>query len=86
LIAAANITYHLIKALHGCQSAGAEYRAAIEELGCVQQALMRVGCLGSNENFPRAKFDSASYIIMGSMDIIQSFLIGSKSMIGGSAG
>ncbi|PVH98015.1 hypothetical protein DM02DRAFT_683495 [Periconia macrospinosa] len=74
LIGAANLTYRLIKALHGSQDAGEEYRAAINELGCVQQALIRVSCLGSNKDFPRATFESASYIIMGSMDIIQSFL------------
>lgn len=74
LIGAANVTYRLIKALHGSQDAGEEYRAAIEELGCVQQAFIRVSCLGSNKNFPRPTFESASCIIMGSMDIIQSFL------------
>lgn len=74
LIGAANLTYRLIKALHGSHDAGDEYRAAINELGCVQQALVRVSCLGSNKNFPRATFDSASCLVMGSMDIIESFL------------
>lgn len=74
LIGAANLTYRLIKALHGSQDAGQEYRDAIEELGAVQQALIRVSSLGSNKNFPRATFESASCIIMGSMDIIQQFL------------
>lgn len=74
LIGGANLTYQLIKALHGSQDAGQEYREAIEELGCVQQALIRVSCLGSNPNFARATFESASNIIMGSMKIIESFL------------
>jgi len=74
IISAANLTYRLIKALHGSQDAGEEYRAAINELGCVQQALIRVSCLGSNKDFPQATFESASCIIMGSMDIIKSFL------------
>jgi hypothetical protein len=74
LITAANLTYRLIKALHGSQDAGEEYRAAIDELGCFQQALIRVSCLRSNKDFPKATFESASCIIMKSMDIIQSFL------------
>ena len=74
LIGAANLTYRLIKALHGSQDAGKEYRDAINELGCVQQALIRVSCLGANRNISQATFESASCIIMGSMDIIQSFL------------
>jgi hypothetical protein len=74
LIGAANLTYHLIKALHGSQDAGEEYRAAIDELGCFQQALIRVSCLRSEKDFPQATFESASCIIMKSMDIIQSYL------------
>ena len=74
LIGAANLTYRLIKALHGSHDAGEEYRAAINELGCFQQALIRVSCLGSSKDYSQATFESASCIIMGSMDIIQSFL------------
>jgi hypothetical protein len=74
LIGAANLTYRLIKALHGSQDAGEEYRAAINELGCVQQAFMRVSSLGANRNISQATFEAASCIIMGSIDIIQSFL------------
>ena len=74
LIGAANLTYRLIRALHGSQEAGEDYRAAIVELGCFQQALMGVSQLGSNKDFPQATFESASSIIMGSMDIIQTFL------------
>lgn len=74
LIGAANLTYRLIKALHGSQDAGEDYRSAINELGCVQQAFIRVSCLGASKEFPRATFESASCIIMGAMDIIQSYL------------
>ena len=74
LIGAANLTYRLIRALHGSQEAGEDYRGAIVELGCFQQALMGVSRLGSNKDFPQATFESASSIIMGSMDIIQTFL------------
>jgi hypothetical protein len=74
LIAAANLTYRLIRALRGCNDAGDDYRAAIHELGCMQQAFMRVSFLGSNSNTCNATFQSASYIIMGAMDTIQSFL------------
>jgi hypothetical protein len=74
LIRAANLTYRLIKALHGSQDAGHEYRDAINELGCLQQALIRVSCLGANHNVSRATLESASCIIMGSMDIIRFFL------------
>lgn len=74
LIGAANLTFHLIKALQGSHDAGDDYRAAIHELGCMQQAFIRVGCLGANENVSEATFASASYIAMGAMDIIKVFL------------
>lgn len=74
LIGAGNLTYQLIKALHSSQDAGDEYRAAINELGCMQQAFMRVSCLSANPNISQATFESASCIVMGSMDIIKSFL------------
>jgi hypothetical protein len=78
LIGAANLTYRLIKALQGSHDAGEDYRAAIHELGCMQQAFIRVSCLGANENVSQATFTSASFIVMGSMDIIESFLAKTK--------
>jgi hypothetical protein len=50
LIGAANLTYNLIKALHGCRDASKEYRAAIDELGHIQQAFIKVSCLGANKS------------------------------------
>jgi hypothetical protein len=74
IIGAANLTYRLIKALHGSHDAGDEYRAAIDELGTFQQALIRVSCLWSNKNIRQDTLESASCIVMGAMDIIQTFL------------
>jgi hypothetical protein len=74
LIGAANLTFHLIKALQGSHDAGDDYRAAIHELGCMQQAFIRVSCLGTNQSVSEATFASASYIAMGAMDIIKVFL------------
>jgi len=74
----ANLTYRLIKALHGSHDAGDDYRAAIDELGCMQQAFIRVSCLGANQNVSKATFDSASFIVMGSMEVIESFLAKTK--------
>jgi hypothetical protein len=74
LIGAAGVTYRLIKALHGSQDAGEEYRAAIAELGSFQQALMKVSCLRSSKDVPYATSECASTIVMGCMDIIQDFL------------
>ena len=74
LIGAANLTYRLIRAVQGSHDAGEDYRNAVHELGCMQQAFMRVSCLGSSRNVSQATFESASYIIMGAMSIIQEYL------------
>jgi hypothetical protein len=74
LIGAANLTYRLSKALRESQNAGEEYRAAIDELGCVQHLFIRVSCLKANRLISQATFQSASYLVIGSMDVIQSFL------------
>lgn len=74
LLGAANLTYRLIAALRENHDAGEEYRAAIDELGCYQTALMRVSYLGRSKNVPRDTFDAASYMVMQSMDMIQSYL------------
>lgn len=74
LIGAANLTYKLIAALRENQDAGEEYRAAIDELGCYQTALVRVSYLGRNKNVPRDTFDAASHMVMQSMDMIESYL------------
>ena len=78
LIAAANSTYRLIRVLQGSHDAGDDYRAAIDELGCMQQAFIRVSCLSANQNVSQATFDSASFIAMGSMEVIESFLAKTK--------
>lgn len=74
LIGAAGLVYRLIKALHGSQDAGEEYRAAISELGTYQQALMQVSRLKQNKHVPYATSECASDIVMGCMDIIKAFL------------
>jgi hypothetical protein len=74
LLGAANLTYRLIQAVQGSHDAGEDYRAAVHELGCMQQAFIRVSCLGANQNISQATFSSASWIVMGAMDIIKSFL------------
>jgi hypothetical protein len=45
-----------------------------DELGCVQHSFIRVSCLQANRLNSQATFQSASYLVMGSMDIIRSFL------------
>ncbi|KAF2852035.1 hypothetical protein T440DRAFT_516993 [Plenodomus tracheiphilus IPT5] len=74
LIGAANLAQRLIQALRGSHDAGEDYRAAITELGYTQQAFFHVINLGSDKNLSRATFQSASCIVMGSIDIIQEFL------------
>jgi hypothetical protein len=73
-IGAANLTYKLIAALRENNGAGEEFRAAIDELGCYQAALMRVSYLERNRNIPRDTFDAASHMVMQSMEMIQSYL------------
>jgi predicted TIM-barrel fold metal-dependent hydrolase len=74
LIGAANLTYTLIKALQGSHDAGDDYRAAVHELGCMQQAFIQVSCLGANQKVSQATFASAAWIVMGAMEIIQKYL------------
>ena len=74
LIGAANVTYHLIKALREYNDAGEDYRLAIEELGCMQQALIRVSCLVKDETFSGSAAQSARYIVLQSMGLIESYL------------
>jgi hypothetical protein len=74
LIGAASLTHCLIRALQGSHDAGDDYRAAIHELGCMQHAFMKVYDLGKIPNTSGATFRSAYSIVMGAMDIIQSFL------------
>ena len=69
-IGAANLTYKLIASLRENHGAGEDYRAAIEELGCYQAALMRVSYLERNKSVPRDTFDAASHMIMQSIETI----------------
>jgi hypothetical protein len=73
-IGAANLTYKLIAALRENHGAGEDFRAAIDELGCYQAALMRVSYLERNKNIPRDTFDAASHMVMQSMEMIQDYL------------
>jgi hypothetical protein len=74
LIGAASLTHCLIRALQGSHDAGDDYRAAIDELGCMQHAFMKVHDLGKNPNTSGATFLPAYSIVMGAMGIIQAFL------------
>jgi hypothetical protein len=78
LIGAANLTHRLIRALQGCNDAGDDYRVAIDELGCMQHAFMKVYDLEKNPKCSGATFRAAYSIVMGAMDIIQSFLVKTK--------
>lgn len=73
-INAINLTYKLVVALRESHDAGDEYRAAIDELGCYQSALVRVQHLEGKANVSRETFDAASHIVMQSMDIIRLYL------------
>lgn len=73
-IGAANLTFQLITALRNCHDASSDYRAAIDELGCYQTALMRVDYLGRKNYIARDTFDAASHMVMQSMEMIQSYL------------
>jgi len=73
-ISAAALTQRLIQAINGSHDAGEDYRAALRELRCMQEAFIRVSCLGESRNVAQATFKSASWIAMEAMKIIESYL------------
>jgi len=73
-IGAANLTGRLIQAINGSHDAGEDYRAALRELRCMQDAFIRVSRLGESRHVAQATFKSAAWIAMDAMKIIELFL------------
>lgn len=89
-IAGANLTYQLISVLRDSRGASSEYQEAMLELDAMQKAFLQVGQMTYSRVIPQATVNSASFIVMSSMDVIANFLERSKQyqkrLGGGSAG
>jgi hypothetical protein len=79
-IAAANLSYQLIRVLSETKGACLEYQEAMMELGAMQQAFLQVSQMKHSDLLSRATTNSASHIVMSAMDIIADFLERSKQI------
>jgi hypothetical protein len=79
-IAAANLSYQLIRVLSETKGACLEYQEAMMELGAMQQAFLQVSQMKHSDLLPRATTNSASHIVMSAIDIIADFLERSKQI------
>ena len=73
-IAGANLTYQLIRVLRGSRGASDEYQEAMLELDSMQKAFLQVSQMKCSQVIPLATINSASFIVMSSMDVIADFL------------
>ena len=73
-IAGANLAHQLIRVMTETRGACAEYQEAMTELCAIQQAFIHVSQVGRSNVLAQATLNSASYIVMSSMDIIAKFL------------
>ncbi|KAK0710430.1 hypothetical protein B0T21DRAFT_77654 [Apiosordaria backusii] len=74
-IAGAVMAHKLIQLMTTSSDACTEYQEAMKELRLIQQAFITVSQLGETEvALPRHTVNSASFLIMSSMDIISRFL------------
>ena len=73
-IAGANLAYKLVRIMAESRGASEEYQEAMTELCGIQQAFIHVGQITSSKMFPQATLNSASFIVLSSMDIIARFL------------
>ncbi|KAM7185897.1 hypothetical protein V8F20_011601 [Naviculisporaceae sp. PSN 640] len=73
-IAGANLAYKPIRVMAETRGASEEYQDAMTELCAIQQAFMHVGQIIQSKILPQATLNSASHIVMSSMDIIARFL------------
>lgn len=80
LIGGANMTYKLIRIMSDTRGACVEYQEAMAELCAMQQAFIQVSQMSAHNAsdgagiLPLATVNSASFIVMSSMDTIAAFL------------
>ncbi|KAK0738146.1 hypothetical protein B0T18DRAFT_291931, partial [Schizothecium vesticola] len=73
-VAGANLAYTLIRVMAETQSASEEYHEAMTELCGIQQAFIHVSHITRSSILPQATLNSASFIVLSSMEIIARFL------------
>lgn len=77
-IAGANLAYQLIHLMTETRGASDEYQEAMSELCSIQQAFIHVSQITRSSILPQATLNSASFIVLSSMQIIAKFLDRSK--------
>jgi hypothetical protein len=78
ILAGGNLAYKLLRVMADTQCVTKEYREAMAELGAMQQAFMQVSQLQSHESLPQATVNSATFIVMSSLDMIEAFYLRTK--------
>ncbi|KAK4453880.1 hypothetical protein QBC34DRAFT_393629 [Podospora aff. communis PSN243] len=73
-IAGANLAHRLIRIMAETRGSSEEYREAMTELCGIQQAFIYVNQIIRSGTLPKATVNSASYIVLSSMEIIAKFL------------
>jgi hypothetical protein len=73
-IAGANLAHRLIRIMAETRGSSEEYREAMTELCGIQQAFIYVSQIIRSGTLPKATVNSASYIVLSSMEIIAKFL------------
>jgi len=73
-IAGANLAHKLIRVMAETRGASEEYQDAMTELCGIQQAFIHVSQITRSNLLPQATLNSASCIVLSSMDIIARFL------------
>ncbi|CAM1504622.1 Fc.00g022130.m01.CDS01 [Cosmosporella sp. VM-42] len=74
VIAGANLTYRLLRAMADTKGASVEYLEAMTELSGMQQAFLQLSQIKSHGMLPPATINAASHIVLSSMEIIAKFL------------
>ncbi|KAF5017060.1 hypothetical protein F66182_11066 [Fusarium sp. NRRL 66182] len=74
VLAGANLTYRLLRAMADTKGASTEYFEAMAELSNIQQAFLQTSQIRSHEQLPPATINALSHIVLSSMDTIAKFL------------